>query len=86
MPDAEEAIVYGMPALKHAGKPFLGFNAHKHHIGIYPYSAATIEALADQLREYETSRGAIRVPLDKPIPERLLRKLISLRLKAIRGD
>ena len=38
VPGSEEAIVYGMPTLKYQGKPFLGFNAHKQHIGIYPYS------------------------------------------------
>jgi uncharacterized protein YdhG (YjbR/CyaY superfamily) len=38
VPGAEEAITYGMPTLKYKGKPFLGFDAHKNHIGIYPYS------------------------------------------------
>jgi len=38
VPSAEEALVYGMPTLTYQGKPFLGFDAHQKHIGIYPYS------------------------------------------------
>ena len=83
VPDAEEAIVYGMPTLKYQGKPFLGFNAHKQHIGIYPYSGQVIETLKDQLQGYGFSKGAIRVPLDQPISEELLKHIIHERLKQI---
>jgi uncharacterized protein YdhG (YjbR/CyaY superfamily) len=85
VPNAEEAIVYGMPTLKYDGKPFLGFNAHKNHIGIYPYSAGVIDALKEKLQKYELSRGAIRVPLDDPISKGTLRAVITSRLKAIRA-
>lgn len=83
VPSAEEAIVYGMPTLKYHGKPFLGFNAHKDHIGIYPYSGQVIEELTDHLHEYGFSKGAIRVPLDHPISEELLKQIIHHRLKQI---
>jgi uncharacterized protein YdhG (YjbR/CyaY superfamily) len=83
VPDAEEAISYGMPTLKYQGKPFLGFDAHKHHIGIYPYSGQVIAELTEQLHEYSVSKGAIRVPLDHPISEDLLKQLITHRLKQI---
>jgi uncharacterized protein YdhG (YjbR/CyaY superfamily) len=83
VPGAEEAIVYGMPTLTYQGKPFLGFNAHKQHIGIYPYSGQVIETLKDQLQGYGFSKGAIRVPLDQPISEELLKYIIHERLKQI---
>ncbi len=83
VPGAEEAIVYGMPTLKYQGKPFLGFDAHKHHIGIYPYSSEVVETLKDQLHGYSFSKGAIRVPLDHPISEEMLKQIIHLRLKQI---
>jgi len=86
VPSAEEAISYGMPTLKYQGKPFLGFDAHKNHIGIYPYSGHVIEKLKEELREFQFSKGAIRVPLDKPISKTTLRKVIALRLNAIRAD
>ena len=83
VPGAEEAIVYGMPTLKYQGKPFLGFDARKNHIGIYPYSGQVIEELNDQLHEYGLSKGAVRVPLDHPISEELLEQIIHHRLKQI---
>lgn len=90
VPDAEEALVYGMPTLKFQGKPFLGFDAHRNHIGIYPYSGEVITGLKDQLKGYGLSKGAIRVPFDEPMPGRTLKQVISARLKAIkktpRGD
>ncbi len=83
VPEAEEAIVYGMPTLKYHGKPFLGFNAHKQHIGIYPYSGEVVEMLKDRLQGYGFTKGAIRVPLDQPISEEMLKQIIQLRLEQI---
>ncbi len=85
VPSAEEAISYGMPTLKYQGKPFLGFDAHANHIGIYPYSGDVIATLKAELHAYSLSKGAIRVPLEKPIPKTLLRKVIACRLQAIRA-
>ena len=85
VPEAGETISYGMPTLTYRGKPFLGFGAHTNHIGVYPYSGSVIEALREELRAYETTKGAIRVPLDTPIPERTLRAVIDCRLQAIRA-
>jgi uncharacterized protein YdhG (YjbR/CyaY superfamily) len=86
VPGAEEAIVYGMPTLKYQGMPFLGFDAHKNHIGIYPFSGKVIPELKDQMQDYETTRGAIRVPLDNPMSKSMLRKVINCRLKGIRTE
>jgi len=73
VPSAEETLSYNMPTLKYEGKPFLGFRAHAAHIGIYPYSGKVIPLLKDELRTYAVSKGAIRVPLDRPISKRLLK-------------
>jgi uncharacterized protein YdhG (YjbR/CyaY superfamily) len=85
VPDAQETISYGMPTLKYAGKPFLGFNARKHHVGIYPFSGHVIETLKNELKAYSCSKGAIQVPFDKPIPKTTLKKLINRRIKDIRA-
>ena len=85
-PRAEETISYNMPTLKYEGKAFLGFDAHANHIGIYPYSGKVILQLKGELSTYTVSKGAIRVPLDRPISKRLLKLVITCRLKAIRAD
>jgi len=86
VPSAEEAVSYNMPTLKYEGKSFLGFDAHADHIGIYPYSGKVISELSGELRIYSVSKGAIRVPLDRPITKRLLKLVIACRLKAIRAE
>ncbi len=86
VPHADETISYGMPTLKYHGKPFLGFDAHTNHIGIYPYSGQVIDKLSEMLSAYKTTKAAIRVPLDKPIPETTLRAVIACRLAAIRAE
>jgi uncharacterized protein YdhG (YjbR/CyaY superfamily) len=85
VPEAEEVIGYGMPTLTYKGKAFLGFNAHKNHIGIYPYGGEEIEKLKDKLiaQKYIFSKGAIQVPFDNPISEELLKEIITLRINRI---
>jgi len=85
VPDAEEVISYGLPTLRYKGKSFLGFDAHIHHIGIYPYGGEEIEVFKDILTKhnYGFSSGAIRVPYDHPIPESLLKKIIDYKISRI---
>ena len=83
VPDAEEVISYGMPTLKYHGEAFLGFDIHKHHVGLYPYGSATITALKTDLKTYKTSSGAIQIPFEWPIPEALLHKIIAHRISLI---
>ena len=83
VPDAEEIISYGMPTLRYKGKSFLGFDAHKNHIGIYPYGGQEIAVFKDKLKAFGLSKGAIQVPCDKPVPENLLKEIIKHRIKRI---
>jgi uncharacterized protein YdhG (YjbR/CyaY superfamily) len=86
VPDAQETISYKMPTLRYKGKAFLGFNAHLNHIGLYPYGGGVIALLKDELRDYAVSKGAIRIPLDRPVPKRVLELVIACRLRAIETD
>jgi uncharacterized protein YdhG (YjbR/CyaY superfamily) len=86
VPNAEETISYQMPTLTYEGTSFLGFDAHANHIGIYPFSGKVIPQLKDELSEYAVSKGAIRIPLDRPISKRLLKLVITYRLNAIRAE
>jgi uncharacterized protein YdhG (YjbR/CyaY superfamily) len=80
LPDSEETITYRMPTIKYKGKSIIGFDARKNHIGIYPFSSQVISE-TDELKDYETSRGAIREKLDKLLPDPLLEKIIRERMK-----
>jgi uncharacterized protein YdhG (YjbR/CyaY superfamily) len=78
-PDAEEKISYQMPAFTQNGI-LVYFAAHKNHIGFYPTSSG-IENFKEELSAYESSKGAIRFPLDKSIPYELVKKIVAFRLQ-----
>jgi uncharacterized protein YdhG (YjbR/CyaY superfamily) len=79
-PHATEYIGYGMPAYKYE-KPFIGFAAMKNHIGLYPMSGSFVANHKKELEAYSTSKGAIQLPLDKPLPLGLVKKIVKLRVK-----
>ncbi len=78
-PLALEVISYSMPAYKLNGM-LLYFAAHKNHIGLYPM-ASGIENFKTELSKYETSKGTVQFPFDKPIPFGLIKKIVKFRVQ-----
>ena len=78
-PQAQEAISYRIPTFKLNGN-LVHFAAFKDHIGFFPTSSG-VEAFKEELSGYDTSKGTIRFPLDKPIPLDLIRKIVKSRVK-----
>ena len=70
IPDAEERLSWGMPTFW-KGRNIIHFAVAKHHIGLYPGPDA-VEAFADRLKEYKTSKGAIQLPNKKELPLELI--------------
>ena len=70
LPEAEECISWSMPTYS-KGRNIIHFAAFKKHIGVYPGGEAT-EKFAEELAEYDTSKGTIRLPYDRELPEDLL--------------
>jgi uncharacterized protein YdhG (YjbR/CyaY superfamily) len=83
VPDAEQCLSYGMPAFKVQGKTVAGFAASKHHLSYLPHSSSVLSALGDDVARYETSKGALRFAVDKPLPKRLVRKLVATRKREL---
>ena len=79
-PKAEECINYGLAAFRLDGKNLLGFGATAKHCAFYLMSGSTVEAHQDELADYDTSKGTIRFPADKPLPAALVRKLVKARI------
>lgn len=78
-PQAEEVISYGIPAYKQKGM-VVAFGAAKKHVGLYAMSPAVLEGLQSELSGYDTSKGTVRFPLQKPLDEKLIRRIVALRL------
>lgn len=77
-PDAQEKISYQMPTFYLKGN-LVYFAAWKNHIGFYPASAG-INIFEDELAKYERTKGAIRFPIDQPLPMDLITRMVQLRV------
>lgn len=77
-PEAQELISYQMPAFALKGN-LVYFAALKNHIGFYPTSSG-IEAFKNELAGYEFSKGAVKFPLNQPLPLELISKIVKYRV------
>ena len=80
VPDAEQCISYGMPAFKLRGKTIAGFAAFKSHLSYLPHSGSVIPRLAEETAVYTSTKGSLHFPVDDPLPEALVRKLLEVRM------
>ena len=80
VPDAEQCISYGMPAFRLRGKTVAGFAAFKHHLSYLPHSGSVIPQLGKELKGYTSTSGSLHFPVDQPLPEALVRKLLAVRM------
>jgi uncharacterized protein YdhG (YjbR/CyaY superfamily) len=78
-PKAEECISYQIPAFRLNGKFLVAYGAGANHCAFYPGSV--VQALKEELKGYDTSKGTVRFPADKPLPFALVRKLVKLRIE-----
>lgn len=78
-PELKEKISWGMPTF-YMKKNIIHFAAHKKHIGLYPGPDAIV-AFADRLADYQTSKGAIRIPNDKEFDKELIKDMILFNLQ-----
>ena len=86
VPKAEECINYGVCAFRLDGDCVAGFGAGANHCTYYPMSGSTTHELRDELEDYETSKGSIRFAPEKPLPARLIQKLIKTRIAELKRN
>lgn len=77
-PGAAEKISYGMPAFALKGN-LVYFAAFKKHIGFFP-TASGVRGFQRELAKYETSKGTVRFPLDRPLPLKLIGRIVKFRV------
>ncbi len=79
VPDAEQVITYKVPAFRVEGRIVAGFAAFKDHLSYLPFSGSVLPALASELEGYTMTKSALHFPVERPLPETLVRKLIAAR-------
>lgn len=78
-PDALESMKYDMPVFKKDGASFLYFAVWKKHIGLYPIYRGT-DDFEDAIGQYRAKKDAVQFPLDKPLPNELIAKIVHSQL------
>ena len=73
IPEAEERISWSMPTYW-KGQNLIHFAAAKKHMGLYPGGEATT-VFAEELKGLDVSKGTIRLPYDRPLPEELITRI-----------
>src|ERR1700736_1404789 len=70
--ETTEVIRYGIPMFNYRGM-LVGYAAFKNHCSLFPTGSGVIEKFEKELEGFPTSRGTIRFPSAKPLPDSLLK-------------
>lgn len=82
VPEVEETISYGIPTFKYKQTNLMHFAAFKDHLSLFP-GAKAITEFRDQLTAFTVSKGTIQFTLKQPLPDALIKQLVSFRLCTI---
>jgi len=80
-PQAIERIAWGLPTW-HQQENLIHLGAFALHVGVYPGPSAIV-AFADELAGFKTSKGAIVIPHDSPLPVALVRRIVRWRVRQL---
>ena len=78
-PKAEEKISYQMPTFTLNDRYLVYFAGWKTHIAFYGAPRDNAEFKED-LSVYESGQGTLKFPLDKPMPLKLIGKIVKFRV------
>ena len=58
----------------------VAFGTTANHCAFYLMSGSMVAAHQEELKTYDTTKGTIRFPVDKPLPVALLKKIVRVRI------
>lgn len=83
-PKAIEVLKWGYPVFEEK-RILFAYAAFKTHINFMPTRSA-VDPFKNELKNYKTGKDTIQLPLDKPLPKALIRKIAQYRAKQVRDD
>lgn len=78
-PNAKETIKWGTPFFVEPRFVF-AFSGHKSHCNFAP-SAAALKRFHKELKTHKTTENFLQIPYNQPVPENLIRKIASYRIR-----
>jgi uncharacterized protein YdhG (YjbR/CyaY superfamily) len=85
-PKATESLSYGIVGFKHKGKRLVYFGYWKSHCALYGMGNGVYDAYAAELKDYDLTKGTIKFPADRPLPDRLVTRMLKTRIAEIEKD
>ncbi|RYZ69483.1 MAG: hypothetical protein EOP09_07600 [Proteobacteria bacterium] len=79
LPEVEERMAWNMPTFDWNGI-LLTYAGFKSHVSLFPGTDG-VESLGEKWKPYISSKGTVQLPLDEPLPEKLLSLLIQFARK-----
>ena len=83
-PEATEAIKWGSPVFEDK-RILFAYSAFKSHLNFMP-TRSTVDAFRQELAGYSTGKDTIQFPYNKALPEELIRKIATHRVKDVRDN
>ena len=81
-PQAEEAIKWGTPFFVEPRFLF-AFSAHKAHLNFAP-AAAALKSFRKELDKHKTTKNALQIRYNEPLPEDLVRRIAEYCVRVVR--
>jgi len=78
--ETTEVISYRIPMFKYNGM-LVGYAAFKNHCSLFPTGSGVLDRFEKELKGYRTSKGTIQFPVDKPLADALVKKIVRARVK-----
>lgn len=78
-PQAVEMISYGIAGYKYHGM-LIYFAGFTNHVSIYPAPRGN-ELFKKELAGYKGGKGTVQFPIDKPLPSKLIKRIVQFRAK-----
>ena len=86
VPDAVEVISYRIPVFRYKGRPLVGFGAARNHCSFFVMSSTVIPAFKEKLKSYDTAKGTVHFPANKPLPATLVKMIVKARIAENEGS
>jgi uncharacterized protein YdhG (YjbR/CyaY superfamily) len=78
-PETTEVISYGIPTFRYK-RGLVAFAAFTNHCSFFPLGSSVLDSFKEELKEFRVSQGTLHFPLDKPLPESLLKRIVKARI------